>query len=125
MSTAISRPAPPAIPPPTTRRQFVERELDAIEQLARDRKMPYIDYIASLRKQHGTDALVALLLKHCGPALRLGPDDLVKYVALEAQNHSELAVQRGFSNLIGYKYERSDIDAVATAIRRIIEAVEA
>src|SRR3954470_15236146 len=95
---------------PPTRRQYVEREMDAVELLARERKLPYVEYLASLRKQHGTNAVVALLVKHCGPAHRMG--ELDKYVALEIQAQTDLAVKAGYTDLLKFRYKAEDIQQI-------------
>lgn len=107
---------------PMTRRQYIEAELDAVERSARERKLPYIDYLASQRKQHGTDTVVALLVKHCGPALKMGPDDLRKFVALEMAHQSELAVKSGYNELLSFRYTPGDVLLISSAIQRIVEA---
>ena len=57
---------------PMTRRDKLREELDGLEKLARDRKLPYVDYLCNLRKQNGDDVLHAMIVKHCAPARKIG-----------------------------------------------------
>ena len=57
---------------PMTRRDKLREELDGLEKLARDRKLPYVDYLCNLRKQNGDDVLYAMIVKHCAPARKIG-----------------------------------------------------
>jgi hypothetical protein len=115
--TSQAKPAP-------TRRQYVEGILNAAEARARERKMPYLDMIAGLRKEMGTDAIVALIAKRCGPPFGEGPEVFKNYCALEIQRQSETALKAGMTDLIGWRYSEADVDFIVESLRKIVEALQ-
>ena len=108
---------------PMTRRDKLREELDGLEKLARDRKLPYVDYLCNLRKQNGDDVLYAMIVKHCAPARKIG--ELRDYVGLQMNQQANLAIQAGYIELRSFKYSNSDVDAIASFVGRVLDIAEA
>jgi hypothetical protein len=116
--------AKPALARGPTRRQFVEGLLDEAERLARDRKMPYLDMVVGLRRELGTDGVIGLIAKRFGPAYREGAECFRDYCSLEVQRQTQVAIQAGASDLIGWRYTQEDAEWIVASLGRICAALQ-
>jgi hypothetical protein len=110
--------------PAEIRLRKVEAVLTEAEKYAQSRKVPYLDFIVSLWKQHGTKGITAIILSRCAGPYNAGSDSFRDYVCLEMNKQYHMALSAGYSNLLSFKYTKEDVDYAINSLRKIMEALK-
>jgi hypothetical protein len=102
----------------------VEAILTNAEKYAKERKVPYLDFVVSYWKQHGTLGASAKILASCGKPYDAGPSVFRDYILLEINKQYHMALSAGYSELMAFRYTKEDLDYAVDSLKKIMEALK-